>query len=218
MLPSDGLPSEPNFRVKLLPLTERSVGEMGTIIRDIDEADIELVKWRPSGTRPVTSGGYGHVAEGPFEIFWRGETMYSRNLAVDREDLLGWRVDPNEAQEDQEPQDRSLLLVDEVNYHDDGGQAFIARGVPTVFLVAPPGDEPSPDDFVALYSDGTAGLNMRPGVWHTAPLPLADRAVYDNKQGSIHATMGLWARKEWGALFEVPLLVPPLAPGVGESG
>ena len=58
------------------------------------------------------------------------------------------------------------------------------------------------------HSDGSVGMNMHPGVWHTAPLPLADRAVFDNKQGSVHATTALWARQEFGALFEVPLRAP----------
>ena len=151
------------------------------------------------------SGGYGSVAQGPFEIFWRGEMMFSKNDAVGREDLLGWRVDPDIAREDREPLDRSLVLIDEVNYHDDGGQAFIAPRVPAVYLVAPPGDEVTLGSFVALYSDGSVGINLHPGVWHTAPLPLASAATFITKQGSIHATVALWARREFGCLLEVPL-------------
>ncbi len=178
---------------------------LGTLFSSIDEAVIEQVQWRPSGTRPITSGGHGGVVEGPFEIFWRGEIMYSKNNAVGREDLLGWRVNPEIASETREPVDRSAILVDEVNYHDDGGQAFIAPGVPTVYLVAPPGDDVTIDSFVALYSDGAFGINLHPGVWHTSPIPLAESATFDNKQGSIHATVALWARQEFGRLLEVPL-------------
>ncbi len=199
MSPSDTHP------VPLRPLTAETATGLGTLIRSIEEAEIEQRRWRPSGTRAVTSGGYGHTVEGPFEIYWQGEMMFSRNDAVGRSDVLGWRVDPEEAREDREPIDRSRLLVDEVNYHDDGGQAFIAPGVPTVFLAAPPGDDVAPADFVALYSDGTHGLNMHAGVWHTAPLPLAERATFANRQGSIHATVALWARREWGLLLDVPL-------------
>jgi hypothetical protein len=60
--------------------------------------------------------------------------------------------------------DRNRLLVDEVNYHDDGGQAFIAPGIPTVFLLAPPGDDITPDKFVAIYSDGTSQQQGFEGV------------------------------------------------------
>ncbi len=193
--------------VPLLPLNEETASGLGTLFRSFEEAEIEQVRWRPSGRRPVTSGGYGETVQGPFDIFWRGEMMFSQNNAVDRSDLLGWRVDPSEASEQREAVDHSRLLVDEVNYHDDGGQAFFAPGIPTVFLLAPPGDDVTPTDFVALYSDGSLGLAMHPGVWHTAPLPLAARATYENKQGSIHATVGLWARREWGVLFDVPLVV-----------
>ncbi len=192
--------------VRLAALSEQTAAGLGTLITSIDEAEIDQRQWPASGSRPITSGGYGHTVDGPFEIYWQGEMMFSHNNAVDRRDLLGWRVDPSEAREDREPGDRTRLLVDEVNYHDDGGQAFVAPGVPTVFLVAPPGDDVTPDDFVALYSDGTYGLNMHARVWHTAPLLLTPRATFDNRQGSIHATVGLWARREWGLLLDVPLV------------
>ena len=192
--------------VPLLPLDEESASGLGILIRSIEEAEISQRQWNPSGDRPITSGGYGEMVEGPFDIFWRGEMMFSENNAVGRRDLLGWRVDPSDASEDREPIDRTRLLVDEVNYHNDGGQAFIAPGVPTVFLLAPPGDSVTPDDFVAIYSDGTFGMNMHPGVWHTAPLPLARKATFDNRQGSIHATVAIWAREEWGLLLDVPLV------------
>ena len=136
--------------VRLAALSERTAAGLGTLITSIDEAEIDQRQWPASGSRPVTSGGYGHTVDGPFEIYWQGEMMFSHNNAVDRRDLLGWRVDPSEARDDREPEDRTRLLVDEVNYHDDGGQAFVAPGVPTVFLVAPPGDDVTPDDFVAL--------------------------------------------------------------------
>lgn len=200
MSPSD------THQVPLRPLNEETATGLGTLFRSLDDVTIEQVQWRSAGRRPVTSGGFGDTVEGPFDIFWRGEMMFSQNNAVGRSDLLGWRVDPTEASEERDAIDHARLLVDEVNYHDDGGQAFIAPGVPTVYLLAPPGDDVAPDDFIALYSDGTYGVNMHPGVWHTAPLPLAARATYDNKQGSVHATVGLWARREWGLLLDVPLV------------
>ena len=205
MLPSDTHP------VPLLPLTEETAAPFGELIDNIADAEIELVPWRVHGSRAVTSGGFGDVIEGQFHCFWRGEMMFGRNHAVGREDLLGWRVDPTVASEDGEPADRSLLLVDEVNYHDDGGQAFWSPGEPTVFLLAPPGDDVRPDDFVALYTDGRAGVNTNPGVWHTAPLPISESVTYLTKQGSIHATVGLWAREEFGILLEVPLRAPMMS-------
>ena len=191
--------------VPLWPLSPETAAGFGTPITSIDEAEIEQHRWQATGHRPVTSGGYGQTVEGHFDIFWQGEMLYSHNNAVGRDDLLGWCVPPENAREDREPDARTRLLVDEVNYHDDGGQAFIAPGVPTVFLIALPGDNVTPEDFVALSSDGTYGLNMHPGVWHTAPIPLTSRATFDNKQGSIHATVALMAREEWALLLEVPL-------------
>lgn len=192
--------------VPLVALDSDTAAGLGTMISSIEEAEIEQRIWNPYGTRQVTSGGRGDTVEGPFDIYWLGEMMFSENNAVGRKDLLGWRVDPSLASEEKEPVDRNRLLVDEVNYHDDGGQAFLAPGIPTVFLLAPPGDDITPDKFVAIYSDGTRGMNMHPGTWHTAPLPLVERATYDNRQGSIHATVGVWARQEWGLLLDVPLV------------
>ena len=195
------------FSVPLVALNEETASGLGTLIRSIDEATIEQRRWTPSGRRPLTSGGHGHTVEGLFDIYWNGEMMFSRNHAFDRTDLLGWSVDPSEASEHRDSIDRSRLLVDHVNYHDDGGQAFVAPGIPTVFLLAPPGDNVDPSDFIAIHSDGTFGMNMHPGVWHTAPLPLASKATFNNKQGSIHATVGIRAREEWDLLLDVPLRV-----------
>ncbi len=127
--------------VPLLALDGDTAAGLGTLISSINEAEIEQRVWNPYGSRPVTSGGRGATVEGPFDIYWRGEMMFSENSAVGRTDLLGWRVEPSLASEKREPVNRDRLLVDEVNYHDDGGQAFIAPGIPTVFLLAPPGDD-----------------------------------------------------------------------------
>ena len=54
--------------------------------------------------------------------------------------------------------------------HPHGSQAFMPlTGEPFTVVVAPPGETPDPDALRAFSSDGTQGINMRPGVWH---LPL----------------------------------------------
>jgi hypothetical protein len=199
------------FTVPLLPLTAETARGIGTVFQRWEEAQVELRPWPARSKRPLHPGtGYGQVVEGPFEIFWRGQVLFSRNNAIGRDDVLGWAVEPGAAREDVAvPADRPHILVGFVNYHDDGGQAFGPRnGVPTVYLAAAPKEEVTPADFVALYSDGRLGLAMHAGVWHTAPLPLGLSEQYDNKQGSIHATIDCDFLVEQNLLLKVPLRAP----------
>ncbi|MEL6948575.1 MAG: ureidoglycolate lyase [Pseudomonadota bacterium] len=54
--------------------------------------------------------------------------------------------------------------------HPHGSQAFVPlTGEAFTVVVAPSGDTPDPDALCAFTSDGSQGINMRPGIWH---LPL----------------------------------------------
>jgi ureidoglycolate hydrolase len=47
-------------------------------------------------------------------------------------------------------------------------QGFVPlNGTPLVMVVAPPGDSPAPDSLRAFLLDGTRGLLMHEGTWHT---------------------------------------------------
>ena len=78
-----------------------------------------------------------------------------------------------------QPQDRAIisifraqalampLTVSMMERHPQGSQAFIPlKQNPFLIIVAPPGDEPSPESLRAFVTDGSQGINYRRGVWH----------------------------------------------------
>jgi hypothetical protein len=137
--------------------------------------------------------------------------QHAVNRAVGRSYVTGWYDDPATAREDVEPRDSTRLFTHEANYHPDGGQVFCPReGAPFVALLAKPGDDVRPEDFVAFHFDGTCGVHVDPGVWHQPVFPLGARAVFDDKQGRVHACIAVDFLGEFGAYVAVPM-VPPRA-------
>jgi ureidoglycolate hydrolase len=94
----------------------------------------------------------------------------------------------------------------EADYHPDGGQIFFPLAATSfVALLARPGDDVHAEDFVAFWFDGTRGVHIDPGVWHQPVFPLAQSAVFDNRQGRVHACVSIDFVGELGAFIEVPL-------------
>jgi len=137
----------------------------------------------------------------------RGEVQHAVNHAVGRSYITGWFGDPATAQETRRPADTSRIYTHEANYHPDGGQIFSPRQAePFVALLARPGDDVTPDDFVAFHCDGASGLQIDPGVWHQPVFPVGDKASFDGKQGRVHACIAVDFLTEFGCYLEVPLL------------
>jgi ureidoglycolate lyase len=218
--PSDNAnPSMPSvydagIRVHTVPLREANAETLrgyATLATAFADAEVEICTWPAPGWRPVDpgTGNQGGTTEGSFEIFRVGNLLYAHNHAVDGHYITGWFDDPAAASETATPADTSRIYVCEANYHPDGGQLFYSRhGVPFVALLALPGDDVGPDDFVAFYCDGRFGLNLHPGVWHQPVYPLANRAVFDNRQGRVHACISCHFVHEFNAYLSVPLRSP----------
>jgi len=69
-------------------------------------------------------------------------------------------------------------------YHTDAGQSFYpSRHRPTVFIVGPIGPTLDPADLRAFHSDGSVGICLRVGVWHTFPICLEGEEVYQSTRG-----------------------------------
>ena len=59
---------------------------------------------------------------------------------------------------------------------------------------------------MAFYCDGSFGINLHPGIWHQPLFPLYDKALFDDKQGKVHACIAVDFVTEFGVYLSVPLL------------
>ena len=172
---------------------------------------VEIVRWpKPTG-RPVDAGTGDEAGtkEGIFDFWWEGDVLFGKNNAVKDEYLLGWSVNPDEANRNNTTEELpARVLLWHANYHPDGGQLFFpVDGSPFVTPLALPGDDVTPDKFVNFYFDGSHGLYIHPNIWHEGIFPLARKAHFFDKQGSIHARVSVNFAKEFGVFLEVPFSV-----------
>jgi ureidoglycolate lyase len=201
-------------RVPGVAATARSLAGFGSIVADFAQAPVTIVTWPQPGWRPVVAGtgNEGGIVEDSFVMERRGEVQHAVNRAVGRSYVTGWYADPAAASERRAPADTSRIYTHEANYHPDGGQVFAPRdGAAFVALLARPGDDVKPGDFIAFYCDGSFGLHIDPGVWHQPVFPLAARALFDDKQGRVHACIAVDFVSEFGCYLEVPLRRPDQA-------
>lgn len=195
-------------RARQVLATDLSLVGYGHFVDDFALAETTIVPWPVTGPRPLVpgTGNEGGVVEDVFVMERRGQTMHAVNHAVGRSYLTGWFEDPPRATEVHAPRDVSRIYTHEANYHPDGGQIFFPRTLtPFVALLAKPGDDVTPEDFVAFLFDGTRGVHVDPGVWHQPVFPLSERAIFDNRQGRVHACVSVDFVREFGAYVEVPL-------------
>ena len=198
----------------LVVATEASLAGYGRLVEAPADFPIEIVRWPAQGWRPIdeNSGDQGGVTEGLFEFAWRGETLYARNNAVGDSYLFGWSTWPDVAATEGRPPPRDQALIWRANYHPDGGQLiYPVNGQSFVAPMALPGDDVTPEQFVAFWCDGSRGLYIHPNVWHGAFVPHDDEAVFLDRQGRVHARVSVDFAKEFGCYLAVPLR-PPVSP------
>jgi ureidoglycolate lyase len=207
-LPSTGRGEAGIHPVKLVVATAETLGGYGRMVPDFATGTVTIVTWPQPGWRPIVAGtgNEGGIVEDSFEMVRRGEVQHAVNHAVGRSYITGWFADPAIATETRAASDTSRILTHEANYHPDGGQIFFPRdGAPFVALLAKPGDDVTPDDFVAFHCDGSFGIHIDPGVWHQPVFPVGERARFDDKQGRVHACIAIDFVSEFGCYLEVPL-------------
>ncbi|MBI3544739.1 MAG: ureidoglycolate lyase [Deltaproteobacteria bacterium] len=208
---NDRFASTEGLRIVEVPLkavTPATFEGYGRIVTSFDEAKVDIVPWPSRGRRkldPGTGVGGGTTA-GEFRMRWKGDVIYADNHAVGGFYVTGWTRRPEHASEERATAPRDRVLTFEANYHPDGGQIFFPRdGAPFVALLALPGDDVRPEDFVAFYCPGDFGIHVNAGVWHQPVYPLRDETVFDDRQGAVHACVSVDFVKEFGCLLSVPL-------------
>jgi ureidoglycolate lyase len=195
----------------LVVAADASLEGYGCLVDDPAAFPIEIVRWPAQGWRPVdaNSGDQGGVTEGLFEFAWRGQTLYAANHAVGDRYLFAWSDWPEVAAHDGPAGQRERALVWRANYHPDGGQlVYPVGGQSFVVPLALPGDDVTPDRFVAFWCDGSHGLYIRPNVWHGPFVPHEDEARFLDRQGRVHARVSVDFPKEFGCYLAVSLQQP----------
>ena len=83
----------------LVAASDHNLEGYGCLVDAPESFSIEIVRWPAQGWRPVdeNSGNQGGIAEGVFEFWWKGETLYARNNAVGDSYLFAWSNWPEEA-------------------------------------------------------------------------------------------------------------------------
>jgi ureidoglycolate lyase/seryl-tRNA synthetase len=197
-----------SHRVPLIEATEPTLRGYGRPVAEFTQEQVTIVTWPQPDWRPVVpgTGNEGGTVEDRFTMERRGELLHAVNMAVGRSYITGWFADPATASETREPSDVSRIYTHEANYHPDGGQIFCPRhGGSFVALLAKPGDNITPQDFVAFHCNGSFGIHIDPGVWHQPVFPLLATAEFDNRQGRVHACVAVNFISEFSCYLEVPL-------------
>jgi ureidoglycolate lyase len=221
-------PSTTAIRIIDVPIclaTASSLSKVGRPVGNFASAGCDITPWPTKhGGRPLVpgTGVGGGTVEDVFHLARAGGVQFATNVGLSRHYVTGWYgADPALAKEAIEPsiEDRRSLLTHEANYHPCGGQVFACRnGAPFVLLLAPPGDDVKPSDFVAFLVDparsGFVGVHVNAGTWHQPALPAwlgaeeeggRGGTILDNRQGAVHACVSIDFVKEWNAYLRVPL-------------
>jgi ureidoglycolate lyase len=195
-------------RVPQIAATNETLRGYGHVVPEFAPARVTIVTWPQPSWRPIVpgTGNEGGIVEDSFVMERHGEIQHAHNRAVGRSYITGWFTDPATASAGRPPTDTSRIYTHEANYHPDGGQIFSPReALPFVALLAKPGDDVRPEDFVAFHCDGSFGIHIDPGVWHQPLFPLGPSAIFDDKQGRVHACVAVNFVGEFGCYLEVPL-------------
>ncbi len=145
-------------KIKVEPLLAATFAPYGHLIRSFEEREPDKVK-----------GGYKTGAY----------TAISFRVDPPREDENWYAQNPNRV-----PLSEGLQRA-HFAFHTDAGQSFFpSKGRPSVFLVGGVGQTMPAEQLRAFYSDGSLGVCLHLGVWHTMPICVDGEDVYQTMRGN----------------------------------
>ena len=207
-------PALPWHEVPLVRATPVSLAGYGQLVDDPDSVTVDIVTWPSLGWRPVDqgTGNQGGITSGHLDVWWEGEALHARNSAVDEQSLIGWSRNPGEIQAASPSAslpNRTRVLLWRAGYQPDSSRLiFPVDHRPFIVPLALPGDDITPEDFVAFFVEAGRGLQILPGVWHESALPLGEKGLFLAKQGKVHARISCQFPEEFGVFLSVPVREP----------
>jgi ureidoglycolate lyase len=208
-IPTTGVPRI--HEAPLIVATGTTLKGYGCLVDDIKNFPIEIVRWLAQGRCPIEqkSGDQSGVAEKLFQYCWKDDALYARHKAVGAIHVFDWSDPPNETARRTSNGVCEIALIGRANYHPDGGQLLSpVRRHSYIALLALPGDDVAPEQFVAFRCDGSSGLYIHPNIWHASPVPLDDNAEFLSRHGRVHACVSVDFVKEFGCYVAAPLRSP----------
>lgn len=188
--------------VPVVAATPENFAPFGHFVRDYALEAVIIKPFPVNGWRPLmgNTGIGGGFSEGQFRYWYEKNTLRAVNEAVGGDYITGVHYENTDSPVP------PYLLTREANYHPDGGQVFMPLSpFPFLLLLAPPGDDVRPEDFVAFRFEGDCGVQIKPDIWHQPVYPLVRQATFMTKQGRVHACVGLDTIQEFGCWLRIAL-------------
>ena len=111
----------PWHKVKTIVATNESLKGSGCLVKASEYKifPVEIVQWPKVGGRPIDAdtGNQAGTKEGVFDFWWEGDLLFGRNNAVKDEYLLGWSVNPDDADRNNNVEANDKVLLWHANYH-----------------------------------------------------------------------------------------------------
>lgn len=190
--------------------------------RTVDNGNFEIVQWPQPGWRKMDPGcgDEAGTTEGDFEVHWKGDFFYGKNLAVNTTNnvyLDGLGAMPEDCTQDEATcvGDGKHIYLWMTDYHADGAQLFFPRNdIPFTVCLGPAsrGDDIRPEDMKAFHVPAGKGVYFHPGTWHNGVY--ASKEVLDGiggvgtfltRQGKVHSRFSASWANEFKTILRVPL-------------
>lgn len=200
---NESLKDYPVYNVPVIEATSENFKEYGHFVKDYDNEEVIIVPWPVSGWRKLmfNTGTEGGITEGKFQYWYQNGLLRAKNHAVGGDYITGINYEVGDG--NQVPK---YILNREANYHPDGGQVFYPlEKAPFILLLALPGDDVKPEDFIAFKFDGSCGAQIKPNIWHQPAYPLISRMDFMTKQGKVHGCVGVDTIDEFQKWLKIDL-------------